>query len=180
MERTLSGCLLAALFSFSALTAAQTPQEQPETVIKSFTNLVVVDVVVTDGHQNPIHNLKASDFTLLEDGKPQTVKVFEEHAAAEAATPVSTPKAEPGVFSNELSISTPGPLNILLLDSLNTPVNDQVFLHEQVMKYLKQSPPGRRIAIFGLTRQLTMLQSFTTDPEVLRAALNRQKAGAIA
>ena len=178
MIRILSRCLSVTLLSIPAIAACQTPQEQPETVIKTYSNLVVVDVVVTNGHQDPIHNLKASDFTVLEDGKPQPIKVFEEHVTAEAPAPVSAPKTEPGVFTNQLSVPTTGSLNILLLDMLNTPVNDQTFVREQVLKYLKQAPPGRRIAIFGLSQQLRLLQGFTTDPEVLRAALNQKKAGA--
>ena len=39
--------------------------------------LVVVDVFAKDKNGNPIENLKASDFTITEDGKPQTIKFCE-------------------------------------------------------------------------------------------------------
>ncbi|MGH9664691.1 MAG: VWA domain-containing protein, partial [Bryobacteraceae bacterium] len=44
---------------------------------KAESNLVVVNVAVKDKSGRPITILKKSDFTLFEDGKPQTVSVFE-------------------------------------------------------------------------------------------------------
>ena len=44
---------------------------------KASSNLVVVDVVVTDKAGKPMRGLKQGDFTVLEDGKPQKVSVFE-------------------------------------------------------------------------------------------------------
>ena len=49
------------------------------TTIRVRSNIVVVDVIVTDSKQNPIHGLEASDFTLTESGKPQQIRGMEEH-----------------------------------------------------------------------------------------------------
>jgi VWFA-related protein len=62
-------------------------------------------------------------------------------------------------------------VNVLLLDTLNTPMTDQVYLKQQLMAYLKTVQPGTRIAIFGLNTRLVMLQGFTSDPEVLKTVL---------
>ena len=60
--------------------------------IRARTNLVVVDVVVTDSKKNPIHGFQKSDFTLMEDGKLQVVRNFEEHAEVPlSATAVVAP-----------------------------------------------------------------------------------------
>ncbi len=40
-------------------------------------NLVIVDVTVRDKSGKPIEGLKQGDFTILEDGKPQKISVFE-------------------------------------------------------------------------------------------------------
>src|SRR5271163_2444322 len=49
------------------------------------THLVVLDVVVTDKKGHPVAGLTKDDFQLLEDGRPQTVKFFEEHAPLRAS-----------------------------------------------------------------------------------------------
>jgi len=140
-------------------------------------NLVVLDVVVTDVHKNPVHSLTKSDFALLEDGHAQTIKTFEEHTSAEAAKLPALPKLDPGTFTNYSPTPASGALNILLLDTLNTPMKDQPVVRDQMLKYLKEARPGVRMAIFGLNTQLRLLQGFTSDPELLRAVLNGKKGG---
>jgi VWFA-related protein len=137
---------------------------------------VVVDVTVNDSRQHPVRHLAPSDFTVLEDGHPQTVKIFEEHTASEAATSPPTPKVEPGTFTNYSPVPANGALDILLFDKLNTPVTAQADVRNQVLKFLKEAPPGRPIAIFSLTTELKLLQGFTSDPEVLRALVAGKKA----
>jgi VWFA-related protein len=41
---------------------------------------VVQDITVTDTEGHPITGLKPEDFHIFEDGRPQTIKNFEEHA----------------------------------------------------------------------------------------------------
>ena len=165
------------LFCIPTVVAGQSAQEQPAATLRTFSSLVVVDVVVTDAHQNPVHQLTTNDFTVLEDGRPQAVKVFEEHADGETANPVPEPRPSSGASTNESQVSNAGPLNIILLDKLNTPMEVQPYVHDQLLEYLKKPHSGTRTAIFGLTTQLRLLQGFTADPEVLRAAANEKKAG---
>jgi VWFA-related protein len=139
--------------------------------LRANSRLVVVDVVVQDAEGAPVHHLKQSDFAVLERNQPQEISSFEEHSTPPSATIKPLPRLDPGVFTNFPTVPTGGPINVLLLDSLNTPMKDQAYVREQMLKYLKTPRPGTRIAIFGLNQQLHMLQSLTTDPEVLRAAL---------
>ncbi len=154
---------------------AQASPQQPETTLHANADLVVVDVTADDAQQNPVHHLSAADFTVLEDGKPQTVKVFEEHAAGPPAPLPPTPRFRPGMFTNFSGAPETGALNILLFDKLNTPVNAQTEVRDQVLKYLKEAPPGTRMAIFSLTTELKLLQGFTSDPELLRALVEGKK-----
>jgi VWFA-related protein len=66
--------------------ALQQPQQQQPT-FKSRIDLVQVNVVAVDAAGKHIYGLKASDFTLLDRGKPQTISTFDEvdadHAPAE-------------------------------------------------------------------------------------------------
>ena len=82
MPRPFLSCFLFALLVSAPLLAAQQSEsEQPTFSLRAGTNLVVEDVVVTDSSGKPIHNLSASDFTILENGHPQTAKAFAEHSA---------------------------------------------------------------------------------------------------
>jgi VWFA-related protein len=148
--------------------------------IRVDTNLVVVDVTVNDYHQNPVHNLTAADFNLREDDQAQTIKTFEEHTANEAVSPSLLPwsaKLEPGVFTNDSPIQATGSLNVVLLDKLNTPMQDQAYSLDQLSQYLKSAPAGTRIAVVSLTSlRLSLLQGFTSDPELLRSALSNKTA----
>jgi len=139
------------------------------------TRLVVVDVVVTDRNKNPVHNLKASDFRLLEDNTTQKIQHFDEHTGgAVGAEPEAAPAMPPGYFTNYSPVPAGSSINILLLDTLNTPVTDQEYVKDQIRKFLKDAKPGAPIAIFGLTTRLSLLQSFTADPELLKAAINKK------
>jgi VWFA-related protein len=81
----------------------------------------------------------------------------------------------PGFFTNWTPTPPNNAVNILLLDTLNTPLQDQSFVHDQLKQYLKTTKPGARIAIFGLTTRLNLLQGFTSDPELLKTAINQKK-----
>jgi len=152
------------------------PAQGPVTTLKANAQLVVVDVVVTDSHQMPVHGLEASDFKLTESGVPQVVRNFEEHAALTVADATKLPPMEklpPGVYSNYTPAPANGAVNLVLLDALNTPMTDQAYVRKQLLAYLKATPPGTRIAIFGLTTHLIVLQGFTSDPEVLRRVVEK-------
>jgi len=163
-------------FAAASLMVGQQPSQVP--VFHAQSNLVVVDVTVEDSHGQPVRGLTAADFTLLEDGKPQSFKNFEVHANTDVAQPVPLPALPEGTFSNRPTALSSGAVNVLLIDKLNTPTKDQASLVLQLKQYVKEMPAGTRIAIFGLGSQLRMLQGVTDDPAVLRAALE-VKRGAI-
>ena len=75
--------------------AAGSTPEKPVTTIEANARLVVLDVVVKDGKGHPVHGLKASSFTVLEDNSPQTITHFEEHAAPTTADARWPPRLPP-------------------------------------------------------------------------------------
>jgi VWFA-related protein len=165
--------LLLAACALGQTPSAKTPSAPIET-LKASAQLVVVDVVVTGKDHKPIHGLHASDFVLTEDKLPQAIKHFEEHTALtrdEAAKLPPMPKMLPGYFTNYTPAPPGGTVNVLLLDALNTPMNAQAYVREQLLDYLKKAPTGAPVAIFGLTDRLTILQAFTSDPAILKAAV---------
>jgi len=138
--------------------------------------VVIEDIVVTNSKGEPIPGLHKEDFEISEDSTPQTIATFEEHQAA-TVTPFKLPPMPPHVYTNFPLIEKADSLNVLLLDSLNTPVADQNYVHQQMIKYLATIPPGTRVAVFTLASRLRMLQGATTDSSLLLAVLNEKKAG---
>lgn len=137
--------------------------------------LVTVDVTVQDKNGHPVHGLKREDFSLTESKQPQTVRYFEEHSTRTlSAIGPELPPMPPGTFSDYTSVPPNGTLNILLLDSLNTPMADQSYVRYQLQQYVKKAKSGTRIAIFGLSRRLFMLQGFNSDPQVLKSAVEHK------
>lgn len=61
--------------------AANAPAVDQTSSIKVDVKLVNVFVTVTDPHGAPVAGLKKEDFTLLEDGTPQTIAVFDKESA---------------------------------------------------------------------------------------------------
>ena len=146
-----------------------------DTTLQITSRAVVVDVVVTDRKGVPVSGLKQSDFSVIEQGKPQAISFFEEHSASSKAEPAELPTLPPNVFSNFSPIGQPAAVNVLLLDSLNSPMEDQVYVHQQAMRFLKTLKPGSRMAIFTMSLGLHFVQGFTDDPAVLVAALSNKK-----
>jgi VWFA-related protein len=152
------------------------PENSAGHVFKTSARIVVIDVVVTGKNHRPLTGLHQQDFQVVEDGHPQAVQYFEEHGAQ--TTQLNAPDLPPNVFTNLPRVTQGDSVTVLVLDSLNTPLDDQRRVHAQVLKYLKKPAPGRRIAIFTLGTQLRLIQSFTDDPALLSAALNQGKKGA--
>ncbi len=166
---------LYALALLSAVAAAQTPPApQPPATIQTRTELVVEDVVVTNRAGNPVHGLTRSDFLLSEKGIPQQLRTFDEHIAQPPAPPPPPLNLPPGVFTNYAPAPLTPVLNVLLFDTLNTPLEAQSYARLQLLRYIRTAPSGQRLAIFGLTSRLTLLQGFTSDPAILRAAIDRK------
>jgi len=179
-----SMCLLSGLvflLNLSTFAAAQPPQPAPTTTIYARSNLVVVDVTVLDAQQNPVHNLTANDFKIFEDGHLQTVRDFEVHSVGTEPRRIAPlPMLEPGTYTNRTPVPASGPLNVLLIDYLNTSISDRPYLRNHVLKFLKQMRPGTQVAIFAVGDHLHLVQGFTSDVVRLRAVVVGEEPTALA
>lgn len=143
--------------------------------LRTTSRAVLLDVIVYDSHGNPVKGLDRDAFTVMEQGKQQSISFFEEHGAAVSAEPAEMPKLPPDTFSNFSPFPQPAAVNVLLLDSLNTRMENQSFVHKQAVQFLKSAKPGQRMAIFTMGLGLHFIQGFNDDPTVLMAALNNKK-----
>jgi VWFA-related protein len=148
------------------------------TTLRAAARLVLLDVVVTDGKGKPVQGLKAPDFMLMEDGAPQVLSSFEEHSPItqeDAAKAAAAVKLLPNQFTNYDPVPNESAATVFLLDALDTPVQAQMYLREQMIVYMKTVPAGTKIAIFQLDTQMRVIQDFTSDPEALMQAVNSKR-----
>jgi VWFA-related protein len=157
----------------------QMPVPASASAIKTNTRLIAVDVIATDSHGNLVRGLKADDFQITEEhaGAQKIVKF--EFVDASAPAPPASPgllmAATPGtpyMYSNLLPERMRVPPTVMLMDALNTNIQNQSEVHQHMLALLKTLPPTTPIAVFVLGRTLHVVQSFTTDPALLRAAVD--------
>jgi VWFA-related protein len=153
---------------------AGAPTSPSTPVFKSTAALVLLDVVVTNP-AGAVHGIARSQFHVVEDGKEQKLIAMEEHIAPNPAA-ISKPAALPAhIYTDAPEGPASSAVNVLLLDGLNTPMGDQMYVRQEMLSYLKNIPPGARIAIFTLASRLRIVQGFTADPAPLLAALSSKK-----
>ena len=178
-------------FLFSTLLGAQNQDATQNSqrrvfTFKSETELVLVNVVARDKQGNLIEDLKREDFTILEDGKPQTVSSFDyEHidsaplpAVASAAQqsiggqpvpakPILTVKDAEDALNNKRVIVLFFDLSSMNPDEIQRAV-------DAARKYVQNKMSSAdMIAIVSLASSLRLDQDFTPDRAQLLKVLNR-------
>src|SRR5207247_6363200 len=151
--------LLIALFLFAWTVSAQTPP----TTFRATTRLVQVSVVVHDKDGRPVTGLERGDFKLYEDGKEQPIELFSiESDRAAGTAPVQRPSTPTNDFSNRGGAN--GAVTVILIDRLNTRVEDQTQARDQVVKFLGQIQRDDHVALYVLESTVVrVLHDFTSD-----------------
>ncbi|MBZ5675314.1 MAG: VWA domain-containing protein [Acidobacteriia bacterium] len=198
-----------AIFLIAQLSAAPqqtaTPENAPgfrkgtDVTFQVTTNLVVVNVTAKDKNGNPLEGLKASDFTVTEDGKPQQIGVFEYQrledvalAAATPAVPAAAAAAVPASPAVKSAVGAPiAPaakagevkykdrrLLVLFFDQAGMPVADQLRTQQAATKFLTtQITASDLVAVMTYQTDLTVLQDFTNDRDRLFQVIKHLNVG---
>jgi VWFA-related protein len=149
---------------------AQQPAYETSAVLKVKSRLVVVDVVARDSKGVPVTDLKQDDFTILEDGKEQKLRIFSFQHPDDSVAMAPPPATANGMnVVDNLPHFRPGrALNVILMDALNTSRLNQASMRQAMIKFLDTLPANEPIAVYLLGDKLRLLQDFTTDPAVLK------------
>jgi VWFA-related protein len=153
------------------LAQSQSKVYQSQETVKASTRLVVVDVVVTDKQGQPIRDLKADDFDVLENGKPQKISDFSFNGSEQgrSAPPVQLP---PNVVTNAPAFQS-GVLDVILFDSVNGDFTSQSYAKDQLARFFSVAKLDRPVALFALEARVKLLLDFTTDTTALKAAIQK-------
>ena len=182
--------LLLLLVIFAALA------QQPEVVFRTTTNLVVLDVTARDRSGKEITGLTKNDFTILEDGKPQAITVFEFQKLearplpplAPSLTPrASTAPATPAVPARPQAITAAAPgkvqyqdrrLMVMFFDFSSMPPADQLRAQKSALTFLeRQMTSADMVSVMSFGAKLEVKQDFTSDRDKLAEVIKAFKIG---
>jgi VWFA-related protein len=154
-------------FALLALFAGAAWPQEPALVIRTESRLVQMTVVVQDGKGKPVTGLTKDDFTVTDDGKPQTVSIFEAYDGAQVLPAATLPA---GHFSNRLEYrgGAPSAATVLLIDLVNSPPGYWGRAKPHLAKFLKQADVRQRLAIYVLSRKgLRRIHDFSSVADSL-------------
>lgn len=132
-----------------ALWQSQATAQQP--TFKSATELVSLNVSVTDQAAKPVPGLQAEQFQVFEDGVPQHVKFF-----------------APGDMPLDV---------IVLLDTSASMTGSMGLVQQAAAKFVRSLRSGDRAAVMGISSGLRILQTFTSDLGAVDAAIKSTRPG---
>lgn len=160
----------------SAPSPTQPAASQQVPTLKVTTRLVAIDVVAADHKGVPLKDLKADDFVLEEESHPQKVRVFSFQDASQTQAAAAAASEPPGPISNVPQFKNTGPLNVILVDGLNTNPKNLIYVKDEMLRMLEKLPTGQPVAIYALGSRLRLLQDFTTDSTLLKQAMHSLKS----
>ena len=191
-KRVVAATFLVWMLAAFAQQQPQPPPQQPNAPLQkgsykfeSTTQLVIVNVSAKDKDGKPVEGLKATDFTVTEDGKPQAVKVFEFQRLEETAAPeivtapapaAAAPAAPPppvvaAAVQTTITPARPGEIKykdrrllVLYFDFQGMPPDDQMRVQGNALKFIKtQMTPSDLVAIMTYAGELKVLQDFSEN-----------------
>ena len=163
--------LLAIMFG-SVVFAQQQQKPSEDEVVRVKSNLVNIDVMVKDKKGKYVSDLKAEDFTVVENGVAQKIEFFDAPSTRPDAK--STTAAATASTTTTTTPPSAAPQNYvaLVLDSQTTDITNLKQVREGSIKYVReQITDNDVVALLSVTNSLQMVQPFTQDKNKLIAAL---------
>jgi VWFA-related protein len=180
---------VAAVVTLSLLCPALPAQEQTDYVFHAESDLVLVNVTVRDKNGKFVEGLKASNFTILEDNKPQKIVSFDVENV-DAVPEVDVAQAEPLAGAASEPSSAPAPATdlasqfkdrrlIVLFFDLSAMEPDEIdHAVTSAEHYLDaQMLPADLVSIISLGSSLLVNQDFTSDRALLKKQLDEFSSG---
>jgi len=134
---------------------------------------VRLTVSVTGSDGSPVLDLKQTDFSLQDAGKPRTIESF-----VSPQTPVVAPQLGTNEYSNAPDVSQSGAI-FVVLDTIHTRYIEERNVREMILKFLGHAAQARRgvaLAILS-SKGLHLYHDYQTSSSVLLAALIKAGLG---
>ena len=148
--------------------------------IRSTVSLVEIDVQVTGRDGKPIKGLKQEQFTVTEDGKPQTVSTFEyndiekiETAGTTDESPITIPIGTVTSPEEIKAVVHDHRMIVLFFDMTSLQPEDLLRSTRAAQKYLQeQMTPADLVGIVAFGNTLKVVANFTNDRELLKQSVD--------
>ena len=148
--------------------ATQT-QARSDEVIRVNTELVQTDVTVFDKKGRFVDQLRADDFELMVDGKPQPISLFERVSFASRALRPSEPSPE-----NNAATSARRRTVLFFIDDVHLAAGSLVRARKALLDFVEHGmAENDQVAITSSSGQIGFLQQFTDNRIVLQTAVAR-------
>ena len=165
---------LVAVAVLSLVPALRAQQTAPP-LFRSEVEAVEVDVFVNDRAGNPVSELRASDFELYEDNKPQTITSFSEvNIPLERPEPLSANALAPDVATNG---NTEGRLYVIAFDEVSTDLalRTRQFLRRFIEEHF--GPNDVAAVVYVGRGSSKNAQDFTSNRQLLLKAIDAFSGG---
>jgi VWFA-related protein len=170
--------LLAVLAMFTIALSQNRPKQTDEQPIRISTQLVQLDVVVTDKSGKVVRGLNKDDFELFENGKKQEIKFFEFVDAGKGLTSEAGGAAGAGPprqqlpTSQGISAAEVRRIFAFVVDDLTIRSTDLIFVRQMLNGFVdNQMRPTDLVGIFRTIGREGLFQQFTTDKDLLHRAI---------
>jgi VWFA-related protein len=172
------GTLLALVFSAAAGAQGPGPQQPPPEpqppTFRVEVNYVEVDATVTDAAGNPVPDLTAADFEVLEDGRPQSIATFSrvDIPVERAERPLfADSPIEPDVQTND---EVAGRVYVIVLDDLHIHPLRSARVKAAVRTFIQRHFGANDLAAVVYTGGRTDAgQEFTNNRRLLLASIDK-------
>jgi VWFA-related protein len=145
----------------------------PPVIFRVEVDYVEADVYVVDAQNNPVNNLKAEDFEVTEDGKPQKVTSFSlvNIPIERAERPLfATAPVEQDVQTND---HAEGRIYLIVLDDVHTEFSRTPRVKAAMRRFFERSFGTNDLAAIVFTGRSNGSQDFTNNPRLLMAAVDK-------
>jgi VWFA-related protein len=160
---------------------SQEQKKQDEPLLRIETELVQIDVVVTDKDGKLARDLKREDFELFDDGRKQQITHFAVGTAAQPARWLATEKKR---NPDDKSPADSAPVEIragryivIAVDDFHLAPENLMIAKRTLHRFIdSQMVAGDQMAIATTSGNIGMFQQFTNERDVLARAVNRLNA----
>ncbi|HKP71015.1 MAG TPA: VWA domain-containing protein [Pyrinomonadaceae bacterium] len=166
--------------------AAQQPTSTPpeDQIVRISTDLIQIDVTVTDKNGKVVSGLGMDDFEIYENGEKKNVSGVQfmtksiggATLGGNASTATATARPGEVMSVTPQSPATPGSVRrtiAIVVDDLTMSFGSVYYARRALHRFVEQQMlPGDLVAIIRTTGSVGALQQFTSDKQVLRAAID--------